>query len=388
MIQVLLYVVVIMSSSEWGFFGHKLINRTAVYTLPTEMIGWYKPYIDYLSEHAVDPDKRRYASKFEAVRHYIDLDHWGETNFDHLPRYLDQTIAYNLEAYSLNGADTIFYLQPYPYEQWTHSLVDYDKRLKLVRQYYMPQFYSDLPSVSCDSLHFIFPEVNCNSSSPVFLHEVFTQHGIVPYHLQDMERRLTNAFKGNDLEAILRLSAELGHYVADACVPLHTTSNYNGQQTNQVGIHAFWESRIPELFATEEFDMVVGTATYIDNPVDYFWSLVFDSHKEVAEVLNDEKELSQTYPSDEQFCFEDRLNQNIRTQCPEYTRAYHIAMDKMVEDRFRVAVKSVGDAWYTAWVNAGQPTAPPLKALNKRNAEDEELDKAYQSGQGNGRDHE
>jgi hypothetical protein len=46
-----------MAKPDWGFFGHTLINRLAVYTLPDEMIGWYKPNIDYISEHAVDPDK-------------------------------------------------------------------------------------------------------------------------------------------------------------------------------------------------------------------------------------------------------------------------------------------------------------------------------------------
>jgi hypothetical protein len=52
-----LYIITICTSVEWGFFAHRLINRVAVYTLPTEMIGWFKPQIDYLSEHAVDPDK-------------------------------------------------------------------------------------------------------------------------------------------------------------------------------------------------------------------------------------------------------------------------------------------------------------------------------------------
>lgn len=77
MIQVMIYLTVLLSQSDWGFFGHRLINRVAVYTVPSEMMGWYKPYIDYIAEHAVDPDKRRYATKHEAVRHYIDLDHWG-----------------------------------------------------------------------------------------------------------------------------------------------------------------------------------------------------------------------------------------------------------------------------------------------------------------------
>ncbi len=43
--------------------------------------------------------------------------------------------------------------------------------------------------------------------------------------------------------AILKLSAEIGHYMADAHVPLHANSNYNGQQTGQHGIHGLWESR-------------------------------------------------------------------------------------------------------------------------------------------------
>ena len=48
----------------WGFFGHKKINRVAVFTIPdSELFQFYKKNIDYLTEHAVDPDKRRYAVK-------------------------------------------------------------------------------------------------------------------------------------------------------------------------------------------------------------------------------------------------------------------------------------------------------------------------------------
>ncbi len=388
MIQTWLYIVLTLTASEWGFFGHKLINRVAVYTLPTEMIGWYKPYIDYLSDHAVDPDKRRYATKHEAVRHFIDLDRWGDTNFDHIPRYWDQILALNMVAYSVNKNDTTYLLKAIPHEMWSDSVADYHNRVELVRNHYLRQYYADEATIPCDSLRMIFPDLKCNGNTTVYLHDVFSEHGIVPYHLQVMQRRLTNAFKNNDLEALLRTSAELGHYVADACVPLHTTANYNGQLTNQVGIHGFWESRIPELFAIDEFDMVVGTATYIDNPVNYFWNLVLTSHKEVDKVLSLEKQLSETYPSDKQYCMEDRLNANVRTQCADYARAYHLAMDKMVEDRFRVAVKAVGDAWYTAWVDAGQPTPPPYRAINKRNAVDEELDKAVKGGKEQGREHE
>jgi len=388
MIHSWLYLVLLLSGSEWGFFGHRLINRVAVYTVPSEMMGWYKPYIDYIAEHAVDPDKRRYATKHEAVRHYIDLDHWGQLPFDHMPRYWDKALALNIELYAVDGVDTLYLLRAIPHQQWGDSIADYRGRLSLVRGHYLRQYYEDAATISCDSVQMLFPDIKCRNSSSIYIADVFSQHGIVPYHLQSMQRRLTKAFKDNNLEQVMRISAELGHYIADACVPLHTTSNYNGQLTDQVGIHAFWESRIPELFAVDEFDMIVGTATYINDPVTYFWDLVLGSHKEVSKVLELEKALSKTYPSDQQFCFEDRNNQNIRTQCEGYAKAYNLAMNNMVEDRFRIAVKALGDAWYTAWIDAGQPVPPGSRSLAQRTAEDEELNKALQSGKSLGREHD
>ena len=38
---------------------------------------------------------------------------------------------------------------------------------------------------------------------------------------------------------VLFLATDLGHYIANAHVPLHTTLNYNGQLSNQSGFHAF-----------------------------------------------------------------------------------------------------------------------------------------------------
>ena len=383
-----LYMSFILDGSDWGFFAHRLINRVAVYTLPSEMIGWYKPNIDYIAEHAVDPDKRRYATTHEAVRHYIDLDQWGTLPFDHVPKYWDQALALNLELYQVTGIDTVYLLNAIPFQSWNDTIVDIDQRLMLVRNHYLGQYYEDEQTISCKSLKAFFPGIKCNEASLIYIDDVFTEHGIVPYHLRSMQSRLTNAFKENNLESIIRTSAEIGHYIGDACVPLHTTSNYNGQLTNQVGIHAFWESRIPELFAVAEFDMVVGSAQYIEDPASYFWNLVLDSHREVQRVLDLEKELSIRFPTDQQFCFEDRLNQTVKTQCAEYAKAYHLAMDKMVEDRFRVAVKALGDSWYTAWIDAGQPPTPAQKKINEKLLADEEVEKAFQSGKAKGREHD
>ena len=53
------------------------------------MFGFYKEHIEYITEHAVDPDKRRYAVEGEAPCHYIDLDHYyqkGEDPYKKMPK--------------------------------------------------------------------------------------------------------------------------------------------------------------------------------------------------------------------------------------------------------------------------------------------------------------
>src|SRR5690349_11008174 len=66
----------VWAASGWGFFAHRKINRLAVFTLPAPLFGFYKAHIAYITDHAPDPDKRRYTDAQEACRHYLDADHY------------------------------------------------------------------------------------------------------------------------------------------------------------------------------------------------------------------------------------------------------------------------------------------------------------------------
>ena len=210
-------------------------------------------------------------------------------------------------------------------------------------------YYGSLESVPAQLLVDLLPDsITCKSA---FIHETLSEHGILPYHLQTTQNKLTNAFRARDVDAILRLSADIGHYISDAHVPLHTTENYNGQLTGQTGIHAFWESRLPELYS-EEYDYVVGRAVYIPDTRSFFWQTVFDSHRLVARVLQQEAALS---GDKAKYCYDLRVGMMVRTQCEAFARAYHDELDGMVERRLRKAIHAVGSCWYTAWVNAGRP---------------------------------
>jgi hypothetical protein len=89
--------VCVLDTNTWGFFGHKKINELAIYTLPEELFGFYKSNMDYLIDHSVDPDKRRYSVKGEAECHYIDMDRYvtaDEPNpFATVPRRWDDAVA-------------------------------------------------------------------------------------------------------------------------------------------------------------------------------------------------------------------------------------------------------------------------------------------------------
>lgn len=351
--------------SEWGFYAHRRINRMAVFTLPPEMIVFYKHHLEYITEHAVDPDKRRYATRHEAVRHYIDIDHWGQPPFPDLPRtWLEVLMKYTRLSVVHTQGDTSTLrfdtLQMDP-SYFDFSDLARSDTLQVSRKNYrtffirhvLPQYYDLQWTIDCDSLSsLVDQQLDCANA---FARDHFSAHGILPYHLEKMQYDLTRAFEQKDQSRILRLSADMGHYVGDAHVPLHTTTNYNGQLTGQEGIHAFWESRIPELFADEEFDYFVGPAGYWQQPRQEFWEIVLSSHQLVDSVLLIESRLSRAFPRDQQFCFDQRLDLTVRTQCRDYARAYHEAMDGMVEDRMRQAILALGSAWYTAWVNAGQP---------------------------------
>ena len=398
----LLFLAILFQShtTDWGFFGHKRINKLAVFTLPSDLIGFYKGNIDFITEHAVDPDKRRYSSKFEAIRHYIDIDHWGEAPFDNVPRkWLDCMMVYTDVILVKSNGDSIKVFQNnvdifrtdsvQTYKKDRISLDDYQR---FFVKYVMPTYYDDERKLkSCELLDPYLPDANKTCSEIVFI-DRFSAYGILPYHLLKMQHQLRKAFETKNLNRMLRLSAEMGHYLGDAHVPLHTTENYNGQLSNQLGIHAFWESRIPELFADKEYDYFVGQAQYIEDPGSYFWKIVLDSHELLDEVLGNEKRLSEQYAVDQQFCFEDRKENTVKTQCEAYARAYSDSMSGMVEQRMRDAILAIGSCWYTAWVDAGQPDLSEMKnneeQLVKDQKEKEQTNEAFEKGKIKGRSHD
>lgn len=336
---------------DWGFYGHRKIHYYAVMAMPAPVNSFFKEHVDYLSEHAVDPDQRRYAVPDEGARHFIDLDQW----------YREDTLAlsreYTMDRILFGGWRWEGTSLEYPFTKilWKEDRIHFmgDSSFD-VDLYGLQQEVSRVKQEGKDSIsRFLYPDKK-EEGHLIFI-DSFSGYGILPYYFPLIYSQLVAAMESKNEERILRLSADIGHYVADAHVPLHTTVNYNGQLTGQTGLHAFWESRIPELFAQDHFSAWVGPARYIENPKDFIWSIILHSHSLVPEVLALEIEAKNRIESNQHYCMEERGNQLVRIQCPELAREYLKLMNGMVERQWASSIHSVASVWYSAWIDAGEP---------------------------------
>lgn len=281
----LILLFICLLNSSWGFFAHMRINQLAVLTIPDGMSRFYKANSGYITAHATDADKRRYADTAEAPRHYLDVELY-EKEIDSIPR------------------------------KWEDAVKKYGV-------------------------------------------QNLSKNGILPWQIQHTYYKLVNAFKERDSIRILIHSVYLGHYIGDAHVPLHTTANHNGQLTNQVGIHAFWESRLPELFFTQ-YNFLVGRAHYIDHPLTAAWTIVKHTHSLVDSTLQLEAQLNKGFPAYRKYSYSKRKGQVVKQYSIAYAKAYHDKMNRMVEQQMRLAILAIGCFWFSAWVDAGQPTLENL----------------------------
>ena len=233
----------------------------------------------------------------------------------------------------------------------TEKAVDADKRC-YVDSLESPRHFIDIEDYQ-DSVSDTIP-IHWRQATEKFQERKLRASGMIPWQIYLTYLQLVKAFRSHNIDAIIRYSADLGHYVSDAHVPLHTTRNYNGQLTAQIGIHAFWESRLPEMFV-EHYNLFVGKAYYLSSPLDSAWAIVRESNSLVDSVLFIEKELSRTFPKHLQRSYITRNNILVFTYSDAYATAYHQRMQGMVEDRMRKSIQRTGSFWFSAWVDAGQP---------------------------------
>jgi len=110
----------------------------------------------------------------------------------------------------------------------------------------------------------------------------------------------------------------------------------------------------------DNYDYLVGKATYVKSPLSKMWNVVEHSFRAVDSVLTFEKKLSEEWPEDKKYSIENRGQVSMKVYSREFSEEYARRLNGMQNRRMRESIITIGSFWYTAWINAGQPDIKEL----------------------------
>jgi hypothetical protein len=281
LVAVLLATIIVLPSSvsAWGFEAHKFIAERMIALLPPELRPLFEQRKAFIIERSIDPDLwRNVGWEEEPPNHFLDFDH---------------------EAYG-----------PYPFAG-------------------LPRDYS--------------------AAIQKFGKELVDEQGLLPWRTAEFFGRLQREFEslkrpsppGYAADNIVLYAAVLTHYVSDGHVPLHAVVNYDGQLTEQRGLHSRWEA---ELFERNRSKLTIAPPSIapVTDPREFMFETLLASNRDAANVLASDKAATEG----REF----------------YDDAYFDALAKgtlpTLERRLNASIAAVAASITGAWQNAGRPAIP------------------------------
>ena len=270
----LLVLLVPRPAHAWGFEAHKFIMDRAIALLPPELRPLFEKHRAEVVERAIDPDTWIIAGwEDERPRHFVDMDSpgFGQFPFTELPRDYTAAVA-KFGAAKMRDAGTL----------------------------------------------------------PWVAEEVF---GSLRRAFEALPRR--GNFGPNAHLDVILFSAWLAHYASDAHVPLHGVANYDGQLTQQWGVHARWEAGLFERYRDRLTISPKPLAPVKDPRAFVFDALLQDAQLAPAVLKSDrdaignrdvyDDEYYATYFGSNRTVMEQRLNQSIAAVAALITGAWEAA---------------------------------------------------------------
>jgi hypothetical protein len=180
-----------------------------------------------------------------------------------------------------------------------------------------------------------------------FGRERVDQNGRVPWRAEEYFGNLRRAFESYSRRGafgsfdIVFFASTLGHYVSDAHVPFHAVENYDGQLSNQHGIHARFEAILFERYR-DQLTIAPKPARSISNPREFLFDVIIEGSQLVAPILK--SDLSAIGSRD---VYDDA-----------YYEALFRANRAVMERRLNESITAVAGVIVGAWDAAGRPALP------------------------------
>ncbi|MEA5257385.1 zinc dependent phospholipase C family protein [Arcicella aquatica] len=276
--------------------------------------------------------------------------------------FLGHKTIHQISAYALPKKMATFFMKNEDYMVYNSVRPDVRRNTDKTEA---PKHFIDLdaPIYGTDPLNTI-PH-DWDSAVKKYTADTLKKYGTLPWVVVAMQEKLTEAFRSKMKDSILFYAADLGHYVSDAHVPLHTSYNYDGQLTNQRGLHSLWETAVPEI-NIESYNLYTKhKAKYIKDPLAEIWAKIAATNKLLDGVFKEEINASVGFPDERKFKRSERFGQMRKNYTGEFAKAYGERLGNTINNQMLLSSESVADFWYTAWVNAGKPDLSDLETVTK-----------------------
>jgi hypothetical protein len=170
------------------------------------------------------------------------------------------------------------------------------------------------------------------------------RRGMLPWRVEEVFGLLRRAMEGfarrqayAEGNTIL-YAAALAHYVEDLHQPLHVHDNYDGQLTDQLGIHSRFETELFERFEAR-LSVAPPPIVPVANARDVAFEAAIDAHRFVPQMLQADKDAIGAKDA-----YDD-----------EYFEAFFIKVKPIAERQLSRSIAAVASLITAAWERAGKP---------------------------------
>jgi hypothetical protein len=173
---------------------------------------------------------------------------------------------------------------------------------------------------------------------------VVDDNGMGPWtatdYLATLETAMAAAHTKSAWSNLLPTAGDLAHYLEDLHNPLHLTTNYNGQDTGNDGIHSRYESQMVSRYLSSlTITRVPANCVYVPSPIDTIFDGIDVHYWFVDDIMS--------------------ADTAHRGSPPNYNTAYYAGLwadtGSFTHALFQEASEVVASMWYTAWLDAGSP---------------------------------
>ena len=168
------------------------------------------------------------------------------------------------------------------------------------------------------------------------------KNGTLPWVTDSTYQALVQNFKSRNWQQAKVTSADLGHYVGDGFMPLHITANYNGQLTNQKGVHSRYEVTMIDKYI-DHLNFKTSRIRKVKAIQSTIFSYLYSNYNYISFLLKADSK-----------AYEQAGNQYNEMYYTGFWKETSVFTTHLLQE----SSKTLAGLIYTAWIEAGKPEIP------------------------------